>query len=210
MPAYATTWDYREYGATAAIEESTTGRHSDGMIALALEEGSRHVEIECRRTFGPQVTTIRPDADTAEVQHPIVAATRTFYGRGTPHLRIDPCFGTLALQVGGEDVDTDDYRAVSTPRDGLSFYVLERLNGEVWRDGTGYDLTATFGCAETPPAIKHCVLEYAALRRIETRRAFGSLSEGEAQAATFGDSVVSLPAQRILDKYLRDYRLVRF
>lgn len=200
MPAYATTWDYRQYGAVAGLEDSTSGKDSDAMIALALEEASRYVELYSRRTFGPQLTTIRPDAATEEVEHPIAAAARTFYGRGTPSLRVDACFGTL--EVG--DVAASDYRAVATRDETMSFYVLVRTDNDVWRDGTGYTLTATFGCAETPPAIKHCVLEFAAIRRLESRRAFGAPNVDE------GDNMLSPEARRILGKYLREYRLVQF
>ena len=204
MPAYMTTADYRDYAGAG----SSDADDSDAMIELALDEASDWVDLWCGRTFGPRATTIRATGD------PIVPVARaetdeTYWGRDSSVLQIKPVHGTIEVHAGTRDdgfdlVNGTHWRPIFTP-DGLSIYMLERIDARKWSSRQAYSVYAELGCAETPAAIKHSVLEKAALRRLETPRA-----KQAAQLPVEGDEAgVSRDAQSIIDKYLREYLLIR-
>ena len=203
MPAYVTTADYRDYAGAG----SSDADDSDAMIELALDEASDWVDLWCGRTFGPRATTIRATGD------PIVPVARaetdeTYWGRDSRVLQIKPVHGTIEVHAGtradGVQLDSKNWRPIFTS-DGLSVYLLERVDGRKWSSRQAYSVYAELGCAATPAAIKHSVLEKAALRRLETPRARQS-----PQLPVEGDEAgVSRAAQNIIDMYLREYLLIR-
>ena len=205
MYAYATTLDYRTY----ANVTKTAGQHADEVIARSLEEASDWIDRYCGRTFGQRVTTIRAAGDP-EVLQARVRSDELYYGNDSRVLQIKPFHGPSSVWVGlrpdDNELETDHWKPVATPDD-LSYYLLERLDGRRWSSRQQYVVYAELGSAETPIGIKESVMEMAAIRRIETRRAWSA----PALPSTDGTPMreLSSAAQGIIKMYVGEYRLVR-
>lgn len=183
MPRYATAEEYRAYREAP----TSTGEYSDATIDLFLDEAEAWIEWRCATEFGP--------SDPAE---------RDYWGEGVDLLLVDPCYEIVSVTAVDDDgtteaVEADTYAGVPPlgSRGAVQFTHLQRLpvDRRVWTGGCRYRLEARYGMASVPAGVKLAVMEFAAIRRLESKRAQGA-------AMLTGDDVVSAIGNRIVDLYL--------
>ena len=200
MPAYNTTLALRAYDPELT---DTAGRNSETELAAALDEASDYLDLMLNRTFGPRYITIRAsNAPLVTVNRS--ASNQLYYGDGTPYLRVEPCFGPIAVKLGssaGADIAVTSWRPMHS-RDAQSAIVLVRLDG-IWAENAAYNVNAELGMAATPVTIQRAVLELAQIRRLQSRRAQG--------AATFGEDGLdtNATARDIVERYYDEWRIPR-
>ena len=182
-PRYTTAAAYRAY----ADLPDDTGKFADAAIEPHLEEAEDWLEWRCATEFGPSAP-----------------ATRDYWGEGIGLLKIDPCYEVAAVQVVAADgtteaVDAGSYAAV--PPLGAGGVVQHTHLLRLPRDRRGwaadclYRVEARYGMAATPAGFTLAVMEFAAIRRLESIRAKGAPMLGD-------EDPVSAVGNRIVERYL--------
>ena len=165
------------YVTVAAYRENVASVRTDNDAAIwrDVSAASDLVERLCNRVFGGRYADVGATTVT-----PREVGDQLAYGRGTAWLRLkSPVYGVVVVRedsATGDVVDAAGYRLLS-PHDGLSYHLLKRTDGRVWRAGEAYNVNAIEGTAETPALVEQAVLELAAIERLESPRSFNVFTE---------------------------------
>ena len=207
MPDYASAADFRDY----LGKSRTSGKLSDAAIEPYLDEAEDFVNWGTGNYFGspsPEGRTfwglgvdlleIDPCYEITAVRELANDGTATALAEGTDWLPGEPTQrGDYAQYITLRRLPNGGYSGDWGPANGWPDYGYQRHPAQGWRSDRRYEVTARFGMATVPPGIKLAVMELAAIRRIESRRA-------EQAAVIEGDGMDLSPAARgIVDKYLR-------
>ena len=166
---------------------------TDADIAPALGASTAFIISKLGRRFAPLF-----NPTTAEEDDAWVAEDRYFY-TDDEFLFIYPCYGDVVLKQGETVIPEENYRLHLT-KDGLSYYIIELRYGPIrpWRR---YTVNAKFGANETPPSIKEANIEFAAMRTLDSRRAY----RGQSTETT--DYEISRAVRELLHIYLDEYSI---